>query len=532
MPTINPLLYSDTTENDVLAAPGAKPVGPPKVGLMTGYGAAVATTVKNSAAAVWATGKEAVERAVTGQAYDKLTERAPDLNMPKMEKINPLTTGAAAQILAPLTVDIPATILSLGAGAGIAGARERMTSYGELRDQGVDAQTARGVALEKGAETVGTFALTSIPFAGAIGKLSTPALRWGAKAAVGVGVQTGMDAIGGETRAQILDAHGYTKQAEQMRHWDAMRIASDVIGGSMLGLTTRATVSDAENSARWWIQGADNLQHESGPGIPTTPEASGVTTEATIKAVNDINAGQPVNVSEVAGIHDAEFLARNAADIKDAETYIKQHDTIVKNYDKQITGVQRDIEKARADGMHDIADHLENEELPRLQAIKQSSERLADQWRDDLERLKNPEAPTPAETLARPSLDAHAEDLTAIRQKAEEFRTPADNTTPAAIADKGETPKRDVVTEARQMVNDYRNPIQAATKAEPGAAAAPKLTPEQQELVNMHGELRALADATGDTDLHAELDAAMAAHQAAHAEANKFNIAALCAIGG
>lgn len=533
MPTINPLLYSDTSENDVLAAPGAAPVTPPKLGLMAGYGAAVATTARNSAAAVWATGKEAVERAITGQAYDKLTERAPELNMPKMEKIDPLTTGAAAQILAPLTVDLPLAVMSLGAGAGVAGARERMTQYGELRAQGVDPQTARGVALEKGVETVGTFALTSIPFAGAIGKLSTPALRWGAKAAVGVGVQTGLDAIGGETRAQILDANGYTKQAEQMRHWDAMRVASDVIGGSMLGLTTRATVSDAENSARWWIQNADNLQHESGPGIPTTPEASGVTTEATIKAVNDINAGQPVNVSEVKGLHDAEFLAQNAADIKDAETFIKQHDTVVKNYDKQIKTTERSLEKARRDGMDDIADHLENEELPRLRSIQERSARLADQWRDDLERLKNPEAPSQAETLARPSLDAHAEDLTAIRQKAEDFRTPPTDTTPAAMADKGETPKRDTVTEARTMVNDYRNPVQAATaKAEPGAGPAPKLTPEQQELVNMHHELRQLADATGDAELHAELDDAMAAHAAAHAESNKYNVAALCAIGG
>ncbi|MFW3388510.1 UNVERIFIED_CONTAM: hypothetical protein RF648_21215, partial [Kocuria sp. CPCC 205274] len=82
---------------------------------------------------------------------------------------------------------------------------------------------------------------------------------------------------------------------------------------------------------------------------------------------------------------------------------------------------------------------------------------------------------------------------------------------------------------------NYRNPVQeaAAATGEPAAAQpkAPKLTPEQQELVNMHYELRQLADATGDAELHAELDEAMAAHAAEHAEAAKYNVAALCAIG-
>ncbi|WP_225760225.1 hypothetical protein [Leclercia sp. Marseille-Q4284] len=530
MPTINPLLYSDTSEDEVLSMPGAQAVAPPKVGAMAGFGAAVATTASNTAAAVWATGKEAVERATTGQAYDKLTERAPDLNMPKMEKIDPLTTGTAAQILAPLAVDIPLTVLSLGAGAAAAGARERLITYGDLREQGVDGATARTLANEKGAEIAGTFAITRVPFAKALGSISSPVLRIGAKAATGAATMTGIDYLGGETRGAILEAHGYTKQAEQMRHWDAMRFASDVIGGSLLGVTTRAHVDEpAQLSARWWQQ-ADSLQHETAPGIPTTPEAAGATADATAKAVNDITAGNPVDVADIPELFDAHFLAKTEADIKETKGYIAEHEKVIANYDKQISQAQKSIEKARAKGHDDVAEYWE-QELPRLQAIKQSSERIADQHREDLARLENPEAKTPAQQLAEPHLTAHAEDMAAITAKAEEFKTPPADTTPAAMADKGEAPKRDVAAEAKEMLTNYRNPVQEAATGEAKAAPAPKLSPEQQELVNMHAELRQLADATGDTDLHAELDEAMAAHQAAHAESAKYNVAALCAIG-
>lgn len=538
MPSINPLLYSDTSEDEVLAAPGAQPLAPPKLGLMAGFGSAVATTAENSAKAVWSGAQEIVERSlIGGNAYDKLQERAPALNMPKMEKIDPLTTGTAAQILAPLAVDIPLSIFSLGAGATVAGARERATTYQDLTESGVDPKTAMQTANIKGAETVATFGITRIPFAEAIGKIASPALRWGAKAAVGAGVQTGMDFLGGETRGAILAANGYTQQAEQMRHWDAMRFGADVIGGSLLGLTTRAHVDEpTQLAARWWQQ-ADQLQHESGPGISATPAAAGATTDATVKAVNDINAGQPVNVSDVPGIFDAEFLAKNAADIKDAKAFIADHEKIIAHYDKELTGTLADIKKARDAGHEDIAQHLEENELPRLQAIKQSSERIADQWRDDLARLENPEAPSHAQQLAEPTMTAHAQDMADIRSKAEDFATPPPETTPAAMADKGSNPRGDVVTEAREMVRNYRNPVQEATDAarvgeEVAPATKVKLTPQQQELVNMHYELRQLADATGDVDLHAELDEAMAAHAAAHAEANKFNVAALCAIGG
>ena len=536
MPTINPLLYSDTTENEILSAPGAKPVAPPPPGLMEGFGSAVATTAKNTASAVWSAGQEAVERAVTGQAYEKLTERAPGLNMPKMEKIDPLTTGTAAQILAPLVVDIPLTVLSLGAGAGAAAARERATTFQDLTESGVDANTARMTANEKGLETAAAFSISRVPFSQAIGRIASPVLRAGAKVGVGAGVVTGMDFLGGESRAAILEAHGYTKQAEQMRHWDGMRFASDVIGGSLLGLTTRAHVDEPTQLAARYAQQADQLQHESGPGIPTTPEATGATADAVTKAVNDINSGQPVHVADVPKIFDAEFLAKNEADLKEARGFVADHEKQVAHYSKQVEDTQALIKKARDDGHEDIAQHLEAEELPRLQAIKQSSERLADQWRDDVSRLENPEAPSHAQQLAEPSMTAHAEDMAAIRSRVDEYTKPVDTTTPAQMADAGTAARRDVVTEAREMLQSYRNPVQeAAAGAEPGAAPKaapqPKLSPEQKQLVDMHRELRELADASGDADLHAELSGVMDAHQLEHAEAAKFNIAALCAIG-
>lgn len=541
MANINPLVYDDQEEQNILSTQGAQPLAPPELGQMAGFGAAVVTTATNTAKAAWAAGREQVERAVLGdKTYEALggeediAKRA-GYDLPKMEKIDPLTTGTAAQILAPLAVDIPASIFSLGGAAVLAGTRERAMNYQELRDQGVDRKTAQQAADLKGLETAGTFAMTRIPFSKAISSIGSTALRWGAKAGVGAATQFATDFAGSETRAAILAAHGYDKQAEQLRHWDGMRIAADAVGGVMLGLTTHAPVDDATRAASWWIKDADHLQTESAPGIPTTPEASGATADATIKAVNDINGGQPVNVGEVGELFDHHFLMYQETNIKRAETNVAAYDGMVTHWETEIGKVQKSIDAAKRDGMDDIADHLENVELPRLQANRAAMERTADQFRDDVARLRDPEGMTPFGRDMQERINEHAEESADIQAKAETFGGRVDPTTPAAMASTEPKPV-DISAESKQMVNDYRNPVREAIEAAPPvegepAAAAPKLTAEQQQLVDMHHELRQLADATGDADLHAELDAAMNAHYAEHMEANKFNVAALCAIG-
>lgn len=537
MPSNNPILYSESSGDDINANPNATMLEPPKVGALTGFGEAFETTAVNSVKAAWQFGREVGERSLLGneafEAAGGVERVAPP---PKMDKIDPLTTGVAAQVLAPLAFDIPASIATLGGATLLASSRERLTEYQTLREKGVDPQTAQTAANIKGVETMATFGITRIPFATAISKIGTPALRWGAKAAVGAATQFGMDFAGSETRAQILAAHGYDKAAEQLRHWDAMRIASDAVGGVMLGLTTRAPVdSEIQLSARA-LSEADQLQHESGPGLPTTPEMSGATTEATLKAANDLQNGQPANVGDVDDLFNGHFLMYQEKNIAEAQGYLKEHETVISHYDKQIGQVQKQIEKARSEGMDDIAQHLEEVELPQLQNVRRSSERLADQFRDDIARLKDPDGLTPAGRDAQPFLAAHAEEAADIKAKGETFALRDESSTPAAMAQQTEAPA-DVAAEAKQMLSDYRNPMQqAAAPAEkaPGEAAAPpapKLTPEEQEMVDMHHELRALADVTGDAQLHADLDNAMRLHEAQHMEANKFNVAALCAIG-
>jgi hypothetical protein len=539
MPAINPLFYDDQTEQQALSTPGAKVIEPPKVGAMAGLFNATGIEAGNIAVTAWNAAKETAAAQFTGQEDLLKSVGADEILKPtRQREIDPETTGTAAKIIAPIAGDMMK--LAFGPVAPfIAGEEKRQQTKKKLLDQGIDESTASTVANEQGIETGLLFGLNRIPFSGRLAAISSRALRWTAKGAIGAGVMTGIDAIGGETRATVLEANGYTKQAEQMRPWDGMRVASDILGGAMLGITTQAPElggklpSDDELLAGRAAIATDDLIHESAPGIPVDANSSAATAQATQRAMDSITNGDPVNVSDVPGIHDAHFLAKVETDTATAKAQLSNAESEIKQAQERIDGHTADLERAKSDGMDDIAEYISETQLPRWQAAKRYFEDVADRTRDDIHRLENPNGLSRAAEDVRPQLEEHTAITQEMAAKADDLATTPRDTSPAAIAQKNDVePQRDYVTEAQQMISATKSPIAQALEAPtPGAAAAPKLTPSQQELVNHVNDLRKTADANGDTELHGVLDNIMNNHAVEHAEAGKFSVAALCSIG-
>lgn len=201
-----------------------------------------------------------------------------------------------------------------------------MSRYQDLREQGVDAETARASAGLSGiAGAAGAF----VP--GGWGSTLASRLASGAAANVGFGVADRY------LDHKILDDAGYHEMADQQRTLDATQLLADSVLGLGFGGLAHLHAGAGEtrvNATPTWtptpreIPGVEDAaltanlalrDRAAAPGVPVDPAAANAHSAAMEKATADLLQGNPVDVSGT-GINGVDFArrpTRNLAELED-----------------------------------------------------------------------------------------------------------------------------------------------------------------------------------------------------------------------
>ena len=205
------------------------------------------------------------------------------------------------------------------------GASESTRTYDQMRDKGVDNNTALVMG---GISGLANAAYLKIPASLGI-KQVLPDLA----ASVGL-----VDALGIAQRglsSAMLESAGYPEMAKQYRAFDAQSIIADtILGGVFHGVARHSDYTaldgwqgfvDSIPTMPWrktdealLTKEARHKDTETAPGIPADPEAMA----AHIKAMDEIEAavseGRAPNFDDT-GIHDAKFVDNSAKDLQNIE---------------------------------------------------------------------------------------------------------------------------------------------------------------------------------------------------------------------
>lgn len=231
-----------------------------------------------------ATDEEEVVREQTTQAADELQE---DLRRSSLDYWTPnaKTTGTLGKVLG----GVSEMALPLMAAAGqpyLLVGEQTLASGKELVDQGVDAQTAGGIAAVEGAATYAGFKL---PFVG-----PTLATKMATGAAGNLGLGAGSTAL----EQQILNSRGFEELAQNYDPLDTTSRAVDLLTGLAFGgmahLDGRMTPS--QRDAALGANNAKHWQQDTAPGIPMTDAAAAAHNRAMETALDQMSRDEPVSV--------------------------------------------------------------------------------------------------------------------------------------------------------------------------------------------------------------------------------------------
>lgn len=341
---INPALIEPDTEATVFGSDtvDAKPLAP---STFAGTGASILGHIENQTITpIWNSAVSGVNN-IVDMVRNPLTlpdEKRATTDGPMPGKIkyyadDPATIGTGAQLIGNVAGLVPmvaatafapesapanaSNMLKVGnfffrqmVGQGMWATGEYGGQKQSYLDQGKTEEQASNLALADTATGVLGNSLTGIPFAGQISRISSRVGRVLTKSAVGSGVQLATDWAGGLGRGELLDQYGYHQQAEQARHMDAMRIVSDVVGGTLLGnfadnAAFRNHLDQPQIDAAVDHAVRDHVT-TSAPGIITTPQGEAIHADAFNRALEAVRTGKPVDVSDVPGLHAMEFITR------------------------------------------------------------------------------------------------------------------------------------------------------------------------------------------------------------------------------
>lgn len=239
---------------------------------------------------------------------------------------DPATTGLAAQTLHSLASGV--TEYSIGAlaggpvaGAAAVGTTEAVSRFQDLKEQGVDSETARASA-----------GLTGI--AAGLGAFMPGG--WGSslltRLATGAGANAGFGLANRYLDHKILEDGDYKEMADQQRVWDGTQLLTDtVLGAAFGGLAhlhagKEETRVNATSSGRMAAREAPGLEdaaltanlalrdRAAAPGVATDPASAAAHQAALEEATASLLKGEPVDVSHT-GVDRADFAARPAADV-------------------------------------------------------------------------------------------------------------------------------------------------------------------------------------------------------------------------
>lgn len=405
------------------------------------------------------------------------------------------TTGAAAQTLNSLASGLTRyTIGSLAGGpigaAATVGSTEALSRYQDLREQGVDEETARASA---GLAAIGGAAGAFLP--GGYGSTLLQRLATGAAANVGFGMTNRY------LDHKILEDGGYHAMADQQRTLDSAQLLTDTVLGMGFGGLAHLHAGAEEarvNATPAWtptpreVPGVEDAaltanlalrDRAATPGVPVDPAAANAHSAAMEKATADLLQGNPVDVSGT-GVDQADFLRRPAPDTTEPENMLvnvlKESGILdeERNLQEFEAAMGRRLSGERGAGKNPV---LTREEP----AVQTPAERAPEAQASEI-GTREPESVTLETSPEEEGYTVGEEELTDEQRQAFERGPAADENVPADVGGGGQTGQagRPQDDGGRRGLGSTERP----TRLYRGSAVA--LTPE-------HFEPAALGHATG-----------------------------------
>jgi hypothetical protein len=221
---------------------------------------------------------------------------------------DPRVTGTGANLLQGFSKAV--TEFSAGsaaggplAGASLLGASEGYAHYQDLKDQGVDDETAKKSGLLTAVTAGGSAVLPMGMPAKWLAGLSTPGTLL-AQAGAGAAINTSFGAASRYASAKILEDAGYPEQAKTQEPWDAMNVLTDALSGLFFGAHAgwhglkTAEVDPSIRDAAKVVQDRQEV-NDRAPGVPVDMKSAAVHREALESALGDLMTGKPVDLSRV-----------------------------------------------------------------------------------------------------------------------------------------------------------------------------------------------------------------------------------------
>lgn len=227
---------------------------------------------------------------------------------------DPRTTGTAANLLqgfSKAATEFTAGSVAGGplSGAMLVGGAEGYGHYQDLRDQGVDDETAEKSGMLTAMTSGGSALLPMGMPAKWVAGLSRPAALI-AQAGAGVGINTSFGAASRYGSAKILDDAGYHEMADQQRPWDATNLLTDAITGAFFGAhagwhslkgVEEAGTSNIDPSIRDAAKVVQDRQAvlNAAPGVPVDMRSAAIHSELLETSLGDLLNDKPVDLSEI-----------------------------------------------------------------------------------------------------------------------------------------------------------------------------------------------------------------------------------------
>lgn len=224
---------------------------------------------------------------------------------------DPRITGTGANIVQGFSKAV--TEFGVGAAAGgplggasLLGASDGYAHYQDLRDQGVDEETAKRSGLLEAVTSGGSALLPMGMPARWLKGLST-AGTIAAQAGAGAVINTSFGAASRYASAKILDDAGYHEMAEQMKPWDETNVITDALAGVFFGAhagihgLNELKAADVDPSIRDAAKVVQDRQevNDRAPGVPVDMKSAAVHRASLETALGDLMNDKPVDLSQV-----------------------------------------------------------------------------------------------------------------------------------------------------------------------------------------------------------------------------------------
>lgn len=335
-----------TETQNVMQQAAAHPYDPtpPDAGFFTGVGKGISQGYETGGAQLLMAGSDAIagiNKSIGGQPNQSLT----DLHEGSADLINslqpdPHTVGFAGRVLGGLSEIAPELGAAMLPGGQIpaAAAAGAQTGYSDFRmgeRQGLDPVTAG----EKGAISgVTTGAGLLLPVGIGTGALT--------KIGTGAAGQVAFGAGSREATSALLTARGYPDMAQQYKPLDKASLLADGVMGAVFGgsAALHDHLSPSAVDAAMTAKSNQNLEVDSAPGVPLTPETRTDHLAAMKTATDQLLRGDPVDLSQVIN-HDMHFSIDPASQM--ASSYHDFSDALRKaGFDDQADDISDKIEQS------------------------------------------------------------------------------------------------------------------------------------------------------------------------------------------